>query len=32
MPERSFMRSALAETTPEIHAALAAAALEATQG
>jgi len=32
MPERSFMRSALAETEPEIHAAIAAAALEVVQG
>jgi phage gpG-like protein len=31
MPERSFMRSALAETAPEIRAALEAAALEAMQ-
>jgi phage gpG-like protein len=29
MPERSFMRSALAETAPEIRAALEAAALQA---
>jgi phage gpG-like protein len=29
MPERSFMRSALEETTPEIRAALEAAALQA---
>jgi phage gpG-like protein len=32
MPERSFMRSALDETTPEIQAAIQAAALEAVQG
>ena len=31
MPERSFMRSALAETAPEIRAALEAAAFEAVQ-
>jgi hypothetical protein len=31
MPERSFMRSALAETEPEIRAAIAAAAAEAMQ-
>jgi hypothetical protein len=32
MPERSFMRSALVETEPEIRAALEAAAFEAVQG
>ena len=32
LPERSFLRSALAETEPEIGAAVAAAALEAIQG
>ena len=32
MPERSFMRSALDETAPEIQAAIEAAALEAVQG
>jgi phage gpG-like protein len=32
MPERSFMRSALDETAPEIQAAIQAAALEAVQG
>ena len=32
MPERSFMRSALAETAPEIRAALEGAANEAVQG
>lgn len=32
MPERSFMRSALAETAPEIRAAIAAAAAEVAQG
>jgi phage gpG-like protein len=32
MPERSFMRSALAETAPEILASLAEAAFEAVQG
>jgi phage gpG-like protein len=31
MPERSFLRSALAETAPEIRAAIAAAAVEAMQ-
>lgn len=31
MPERSFMRSALAQTAPDIRAALAQAALEAMQ-
>jgi hypothetical protein len=31
MPERSFMRSALDETAPEIRAALEAAAAEAMQ-
>jgi phage gpG-like protein len=32
MPERSFMRSALDETAPEIQAAIQIAALEAVQG
>ena len=32
LPERSFMRSALAETLPEIRAALEAAAFEMVQG
>jgi phage gpG-like protein len=32
MPERSFMRSALDETMPEIRAALEAASFEAVQG
>jgi phage gpG-like protein len=32
LPERSFMRSALAETGPEIEAAIQQAALEAVQG
>jgi phage gpG-like protein len=32
MPERSFMRSALDETAPEIQAAIQAAALEVVQG
>ena len=32
MPERSFMRSALAETAPEIRAAIEAAASQAVQG
>jgi hypothetical protein len=32
MPERSFMRSALDETAPEIQAAIEAAAFEAVQG
>lgn len=32
IPERSFMRSALAETAPEIRAAIATAANEAVQG
>ena len=32
MPERSFMRSALAETAPEIRAAIETAAAQAVQG
>ncbi|MFZ2004892.1 MAG: hypothetical protein WAV02_07380, partial [Stellaceae bacterium] len=32
LPERSFMRSALAETAPEIRAALETAAAQAVQG
>jgi phage gpG-like protein len=32
MPERSFLRSALDETAPEIRAAIAQAAVEAVQG
>lgn len=32
LPERSFLRAALAETEPEIRAALAAAAFQAVQG